>query len=76
MVVFCFDLNEAFAVNSENDLLEFDNLNILMLLFQETDPLNTESVHVIIKNQTNEIETKLAHDVRRHLGRHRIWYRK
>lgn len=85
VVVFCFDLNEAFAVNSENDLLEFDNLNILMLLFQETDPLNTESVHVIIKNQTNEIETtefetgrldKLAHDVRRQLGRHRIWYRK
>lgn len=44
----CFDLDEVFAVNSENDLLEFDNLNILMLLFQET-------VHVIIENQTNEI---------------------
>lgn len=66
----CFDLDEVFAVNSENDLLEFDNLNILMLLFQET-------VHVIIENQTNEIETtefeterlnEPAHDVRRQLG--------
>lgn len=66
----CFDLDEVFAVNSENDLLEFDNLNILMLLFQET-------VHVIIENQTNEIGTtefeterldEPAHDVRRQLG--------
>lgn len=66
----CFDLNEVFAVNSENDLLEFDNLNILMLLFQE-------NVHVIIENQTNEIGTtefeterlgEPAHDVRRQLG--------
>lgn len=66
----CFDLDEVFAVNSENDLLEFDNLNILMLLFQET-------VHVIIENQTNEIETtefeterlnEPAHDVKRQLG--------
>lgn len=64
------DLDEVFAVNSENDLLEFDNLNILMLLFQET-------VHVIIENQTNEIETtefeterlnEPAHDVKRQLG--------
>lgn len=66
----CFDLDEVFAVNSEIDLLEFDNLNILMLLFQET-------VHVIIENQTNEIETtefeterldEPAHDVKRQLG--------
>lgn len=65
----CFDLNEVFALSSENDLLEFDNLNILMLLFQET-------VHVIIENQTNEIGTtefeterldEPAHDERRQL---------
>lgn len=72
-----FDLNEAFVVNSGNNILEFENFNILMLLFQETDPLNTDFVHVIIENQTNEIEItefeterldEPAHDVKGQLG--------
>lgn len=52
----CFDLDETFVLNSENDSLELENLNILMPLFEETALLDTEAVHVIIEIQTNETE--------------------
>lgn len=52
----CFDLDETFVLNSENDSLELENLNILLPLFEETALLDTEAVHVIIETQTNETE--------------------
>lgn len=52
----CFDLDETFVLNSENDSLELENMNILMPLFEETALLDTEAVHVIIETQTNETE--------------------
>lgn len=54
----CFDLDETFVLNSENDSLELENLNILMPLFEETALLDTEAVHVIIETQTNEQKTQ------------------
>lgn len=45
----CFDFDEIFVFNSENDLLEFENLNILMLLFEEIVLLDIEVVYVIIE---------------------------
>lgn len=52
----CFDLNETFVVDSQNDLLDFENLNVLMPLFKDFAPTDAESVHVIIESQTSEKE--------------------
>lgn len=37
----CFHIDETFVLNSENDSLELENLNLLMPLFEETALLDT-----------------------------------
>jgi hypothetical protein len=50
----CFDLNDTFVVDSQNDLLDFENFDVLMPLFKKLAPTDAETVHALIENSTHE----------------------